>query len=231
MRKIGKLSIITLLSISFSLFGLSHFTVLAADEDEISMKTSPVDALFDIDNMKPGDWAPRTVTVQNDGKRDFDYLVELNNKGSDKLFNELIMEVEKDNDILYNGKVADFTHLPQRELRSGHGEDLKFTIRFPEHLGNDFQGLETNFSLIFTAADKEDDSASPVTSTKGDAGDGTLSGNQMASLDGTIGSSGDSGSILPKTATFLYNFLIIGSILAIAGGILAIYSRKRKKHR
>ena len=40
-------------------------------ENEIKINISPKDNLFDISNMKPGDWAPRSITVQNSGSKDF----------------------------------------------------------------------------------------------------------------------------------------------------------------
>ena len=41
------------------------------DKNEIDISLSPTDTLFDISNMKPGDWAPRTITVKNSGKQRF----------------------------------------------------------------------------------------------------------------------------------------------------------------
>lgn len=226
MRKVWTFTIITLFSICFSLLSTPYVTAAADDEKAISMDVSPQNALYDINNMKPGDWAPRTVTIENKGGRDFNYLVEIDHHGSDKLFRELLMEVEAGSEKIYDGKVADFTDLSPRELKAGQTETLEFTIRFPEYLGNDYQGLHTRFSLMFSAADTEDDNLLPVTA-KGNA-DGTHSSESTnATLESAIGSDGD--TTLPKTATNIFNFLIVGSILAIIGVTLAATTWRRKK--
>ncbi|MBL5769181.1 hypothetical protein HV454_16305 [Bacillus sporothermodurans] len=57
-------------------------------ENEINIETSPHKILFDVDNMKPGDWAIRDYTIFNKGKQDFEYTASAQFKsGSKKLFN------------------------------------------------------------------------------------------------------------------------------------------------
>jgi len=124
-------------------------------KDDIDISISPNDTLFDISNMKPGDWAPRTMTVKNFGSKDFDYQMQLQNTGEKKLFNELLLEIKVDDKELYQGKLAAFKSLPARKLTRGSGENLDITIRFPEHLGNDFQGLGAAFVFSFTAEGRD----------------------------------------------------------------------------
>lgn len=232
MQKVCTQSLIILFTCGFILFWVPQFTAAADDDEAMSMQVSPEGTLYDIENMKPGDWAPRTVTIANNGQTDFSYVAEVDNHGPEKLFNELILEVKTTDDTIYSGKVADFTQLTARKLEAGQMEEIEFTIRFPEHLGNDYQGLNTSFSLIFTVVDKEENSivklASKGPTSKKESGD-TNATDSMAALDGTIGSDDDNGSGLPNTATSIYNFLIIGSVLAISGGIFAAYSRKRNR--
>jgi len=125
------------------------------DKNEINISISPKDTLFDISNMKPGDWAPRTITVKNSGSKDFVYQMQLQNSGDKKLFNELLLEIKAADKELYQGKIAAFKSLPTRKLISGSEENLDITIRFPEHLGNDFQGLTSAFVLTFTAEGRD----------------------------------------------------------------------------
>ena len=143
--------------------GICFFPVTSAfaddendtEKNDIDISISPKDDLFAISNMKPGDWAPRTITVENSGSTDFDYQMQLENSGEEKLFNELLLEIKANDKELYQGKLAAFKSLPARKLTSGSGENLDITIRFPEHLGNDFQGLTSAFVFTFSAEGKD----------------------------------------------------------------------------
>ena len=180
----------------------SQVTTAFADEEkkEIDITLSPKETLFDISNMKPGDWAPRTLTVINSGSKDFEYRMELQNNGDLKLFNELVLEVKSADQQLYDGKLADFTSMANRKLISGSEENLELTIRFPEHLGNDFQGVQSAFTFAFTAEGKDQTAVSA--STKGLIDSGNVK---------------SSGFTLPATATNIFNLLLFGSILLIVG--------------
>ncbi|WP_262174182.1 CalY family protein [Saccharococcus sp. Marseille-Q5394] len=127
----------------------------ASDKKEVEISLSPKDTLFDVSNMKPGDWAPRTLTVKNSGIVDFDYHMQLRNNGDEMLFNELLMEIKSGDKELYSGRLSAFQGLPARFLGSGSDENLDITIRFPEHLGNDFQGKGVEFSFNFIAEAKD----------------------------------------------------------------------------
>lgn len=155
-----------LLPLLLLICGLYFFPVASvfADDDtsqkEIDITLAPLDILFAINDMKPGDWAPRTLTVKNSGSKDFFYQISVQNKGGKKLFNELILEVSIGGSELYRGKLSAFTSLPSRKLGSGSSENLDITIRFPEHLGNDFQGTDSMFDFIITAEGKDGDKES-----------------------------------------------------------------------
>ena len=75
--------------------------------------------------------------------------MQLQNSGEEKLFNELLLEIKAGDKELYQGKLAAFKSLPERKLTSGTEENLDITIRFPEHLGNDFQGLDVGICFLF----------------------------------------------------------------------------------
>src|SRR5690606_6161732 len=70
-------------------------------ENELDITLSQTENLFDISNMKPGDWAPRTITVMNSGSKDFVYQMQLQNTGDERLFNELILEIKAGDTELY----------------------------------------------------------------------------------------------------------------------------------
>lgn len=209
------ISLLTGMVLYFSMF---HLPTVSA-ESEITIDVLPGEVLFDVDNMKPGDWAPRTVVIQNNGLMEFNYTTTLKPNGkSMKLFNELLLEIKDSNGELYNGKLADFKELDPSNLKSSSEEEIHYTVRFPSHLGNDFQGLDAKFTLIFSA--KGEDNAKDEKALSS-----TIAGN-----DGPGGSSGtSSGSVLPTTAAGMFNFILIGTLLLAGGGLLVLYNRKRMK--
>ncbi|WP_188454451.1 hypothetical protein [Virgibacillus oceani] len=182
-------------------------------ESEIDIGITPSEYLFDIENMKPGDWAPREIVVQNNGLKEFKYVTTVQNEGgSKKLFNELLLEIEDGNGEIYNGKLTDFKGISPRTLAPSSDEKLTFTIRFPEELGNDFQGLSSNFLIIFTA-------------------EGNNSGTDEETSGGVVGgddSFSGGGSKLPVTATNMFTYLLIGAALVVAGGIVLLLYRIRR---
>ncbi|ATP41712.1 hypothetical protein CSE16_17675 [Solibacillus sp. R5-41] len=181
------------------------------DKNEIEISISPKDTLFNISNMKPGDWAPRVITVKNSGSKDFDYQMQLRNDGEEKLFNELLLEIKAGDEELYQGKLAAFKSLPIRKLATGSGEDLDITIRFPEHLGNEFQGLLTAFDFIFTAEGKDSTAVQAVAS------------GQIAS-----GGPTPTGKILPATSTNIFNIMLFGAVLVVGGIVMMIITYYRR---
>lgn len=177
-------------------------------QSQISMEVLPAHALFQIENMKPGDWAERSVIVRNNGKAAATYQMTLEINGTKKLFNELTLEIKDSQMELFNGKLANFTSLALKDLAPGKEQELQMIVRFPEHLGNEFQGLETDFSLLFTATGKTDD----VTIEGVDA-------------NGNGDSFQSSGTTLPETATNIFKLLLIGGVLIALGGLVMIYQK------
>lgn len=187
----------------------SHTSAKPNDNQKINIGVMPESFIWDIDNMKPGDWAPRTIEVRNKEKQDFAYQISVQNNGDEKLFKKLLIEISNHHTEIFKGKLADINSLPLRELTSGSQEELHMTVRFPKHLKNDFQGLESHFSLIFTA-------------------EGKKKGNGIINIDtkDTNGSANNvqKGAMLPKTATSLFNLLLIGGILLVFGVLISIYA-------
>lgn len=182
--------------------------------NQIAIEVFPSDSLFNITDMKPGDWAPRTVTIKNAGLQEFEYQLSVMNDGPDKLFNELLFEVNDQSNELYDGKLADFETIPFRSLAASSVEELDLTIRFPNEAGNEFQGLHAQFSLVFTAEGKENNTI--VAST---------------SIDGIVGSDEKnlsvSGAGLPHTATNIFKFLFIGLLTLAVGGVVFEINRRK----
>lgn len=182
---------------------------------EIDINLSPKDTLFSINNMKPGDWAPRTLTVINSGNQDFIYHMQLSNNGDTKLFDELLLEIKAGDKELYEGKLGEFKSVPARDLASDSEESLEMTIRFPKHLGNDFQGLEVAFSLSFTAEGKKTN---------------IVPAQAKAAIKGKIDSGvpSSAGFSLPATSTNIFNYILFGALLVMGGIGLLIIRRYRR---
>lgn len=208
-----------LLSLLLLISGICFFPVTSVfaegesetDKKELDISLSSTDTLFDISNMKPGDWAQRTITVNNSGSKDFIYQMQLQNNGENKLFNELLLEIKAGDNELYQGKLAEFKSLPDRKLISGDGEILDITIRFPEHLGNDFQGLESTFTFSFAAEGK--DSMTVYAMTKGEIASSVTS---------------SPSSTLPDTLKNIVLLMLFGSVIVI-GGIVMVIVRKYRR--
>ncbi|WP_068673105.1 LPXTG cell wall anchor domain-containing protein [Oceanobacillus sp. Castelsardo] len=203
-----------ILIISLIIITLMNWTTVLAEE-KLSIEVLPAKELFDVSNMKPGDWAPRTTTIRNNGEVGFEYTTSVKpNSESLKLYNELLLEVWDGNEELYNGKLSEFTGFPLRVLSPNEEEELEYTVRFPEHLGNEFQGLDAKFTIYYTA-EAEDTEESGV-----------------ESVTGTIDSGNSTdGGILPNTATNMFAFLLIGMLLITVGsivGLLVLYNKRSK---
>ncbi|SDM69589.1 TasA family protein [Sediminibacillus halophilus] len=188
-----------------------------ASSNEIDIETLPTDILFDVDNMKPGDWATRTYTIQNKGTQDMDYYLSAQFKsGSEKLYKALMLQVKDGEKSLYSGSLAGFTDLEKRPLTVNDQEELTFTVDFPAELGNEFQGLISDFAIIVSAE------GSPPVGTSPNTGSDSSSGEP----DGTTPSGGKN---LPDTATHMFNLLIAGTALFLAGAAIYLYSRRSRK--
>ncbi|WP_159439938.1 TasA family protein [Bacillus sinesaloumensis] len=181
------------------LFFIHVNQVLAAPANKvIDIMTTPEKVLFDIENFKPGDWATRTLTIKNSGSEDFKYLTSADRKsGSKELYEELVLSITDSTGEIFKGKLGEFKKIDPREIATGQQEDLIFTVEFPPHLGNEYQGLTTEVELKFYA-------------------EGTLGG--ALPVDGPK---------LPETGTNSFNLLIAGMLLVLGGGILYFILRRR----
>ncbi|WP_042355374.1 TasA family protein [Bacillus rubiinfantis] len=162
-----------------------------AETQEIDIATSPEKVLFELSNLKPGDWAERSLTINNNGKEDFNYVASSQFRdGSKKFFNELLLTISAEDKVIFDGKLKDFNKLESRVLTQNGSEKLDFKIVIPEHLGNDFQGLGCEVQFKFYA--------------EGLTG-GVLPGD---------------GNNLPETGTNMFNLIVAGVAFILVGSLL-----------
>ncbi|CDQ38986.1 hypothetical protein [Virgibacillus salexigens] len=207
-----KVLLLLILTFVFTWFGI-HRQFIAYADDSLSMEITPNKILFDIENMKPGDWAPRTVEVTNNGANSFDYSVVLKNKGSEKLFNQLDIHVNSGNKVFYEGKLHEFKQLTFQDLSPSDQQEVTFTVRFPEHLGNNYQALNTTFSLVFIAEGE---------------GNSTDEQHIVGKVNSDNNGNNDGGT-LPNTATNIFLYVTLGFIFIAIGGFLYLIIRMMKR--
>lgn len=195
----------------------SHFNIVTHQADKY---------LFNLTNMKPGDWVTRNLTIQNRESKSFNYNTKaVFTNGSEKLYNEFQLKIWDSNGLLFNDKLYKFNGLKPRNLQAGKQEDLKFEVKFPYELGNEFQNLGFDFELRFIIEGINPD-PNPGDSSTGDGNEPILPQRPIPAED--LDDPPVDGQILPSTATNLYNNLLMGILLAISGGGLFILQKRKK---
>lgn len=138
---------------------------------EIKIDTLPESVLFNIKDFKPGDWAPRVLTIQNNGNQDFSYNLQSRMKsGSEKLYNQFQLKIEDQSGIIFEGDLKDFKGLDPRPLTAFSEEKLTLTVEFPYKSGNEFQGLETEVEIVLFAEGKDNQTPPNNEETDGENG-------------------------------------------------------------
>ena len=189
--------------------------VLAKERNEIDLSLTPKGILFDVTkDMKPGDWAKRSIRVNNEGAAEFLYTMSAEfTEGSKKLYDALTLEVKDQQErVLYKGRVSDFTKLTGRTLSAGQSEQLIYIVRFPEEFGNEYQGLETQVKFVFYAEEDGSDVGEPK--------DSNGSANVNHSLSNL--------KMLPNTSADSMNTILIGIGIMMIG---LFVNGKRKKQK
>jgi LPXTG-motif cell wall-anchored protein len=165
----------------------------------INLTTNPEKVLVELTNIKPGDSVSRELTITNNGTDDFKYLTSNSFvSGSNLFFRKLDLKIEDKSTVLYDGKLSKFNKLEPRLLESKHNEKLTFYIKVPTELGNEYQGLDTEFEFKFYV-------------------EGTLGGILPAN-----------GPKLPETGTNMFNYILAGSALLIIGLVTQYLLKRKK---
>ncbi|MBM7585293.1 LPXTG-motif cell wall-anchored protein [Bacillus pakistanensis] len=180
---------------------------------EIDLSLSPGNYLFTIDQLKPGDWANRTLTIQNKGNQNFTYKMNAKHEsGSKKLYENLRLIVKNSKETLYSGTLSDFKGVAPRYLSHFTEEDLKFTIEFPAQLGNEFQGLETEVAFQFTTIGTGVGADDPIIPNDSP-------GQSTGKLTGSLPNTGEAYPLL---------ITVIGFLIMTTGVILIVRHTKMK---
>jgi len=140
-----KIIIIVFLILVYPTFGFAENN---SNNQEIDLSTNPGEILFDLSNMKPGDSVSRNLIVTNNGTKDFKFVLTNEFISGDIVFyNQLDLIIESNNQILFEGKLNKFKELEPRLLNSNENENLLLYIKIPMEIGNEFQGLKSDFQF------------------------------------------------------------------------------------
>lgn len=217
------------------LFILLPISTATASEKEIDINTIPNGYLFNVSNIKPGDWISRDLVIKNYGKQDFKYTAQVGETKSYKdLFEELLLLVKKDTYVLFDGKLKDFKGLNPRVLSKGSEETLFFQVKMPYELGNEFQGSAAEAEIIFYA---EGITNTPPSCEEDptQVGCEQLPGDTPSDPNTEVPDVKDVVVIpkdvnrLPNTATNNYNLLLVGGVLLGGGSVLLLLNRRRSR--
>lgn len=189
--------IITFLILIVILFPIKVYSSPAPSPIDLSV--NPHTVLFDLSNVKPGDWVTRNLNVSNNGSQDFQYII--SNKflsGSNKFYRELKLTILDGKEIIFKGNLHEFSKMNARKLESNSSESINFHIEVPYELGNEFQGLTSEFEFNIY-------------------------------VEGTLGGVLPVDNRLPVTTTEIFNFILIGVALLTTGTVLFIFYKRKKK--
>lgn len=229
------IALFSLLLISYPFY--PSIAIAENEEDRVTIDRFPHEELFQVFDTKPGDSAYRTLLLQNNHEEDIVYTMQIRNdwiKDSKNparldLYPELLLKIMDENEVLFDGKLKEFSGVIDRPLASNTEEEIGYEIKFPEELGNEYQGAWTNFSLVFIANLTEETGLVAGISTNVGSGNGSNVGaGGMGSGTSVKGVSTTEGSSLPQTATNMFTYLLIGGLLIATGGII-VYLNKREK--
>jgi len=176
------------------------YTEAASAEGQATVEELPDQMLFQIENMKPGDWTTETYTVSNKRQENTHYVLASRFSGeSKKFYNQLQLTVNQGKNTLFQGQLADFQDIEIKALDTGEETQFEFRIDFPYESGNEFQGLVTHFDILVQAEDRMEDTAV------------------------------FHDDRLPNTASMIFTYLLIGAAFLLVGGLLFNRTYKRNK--
>lgn len=121
-------------------------------ENEVDISTTPADFLFDVKNMKPGDWSTATLKINNEGNLDFNYSISSHKESGDSyLYNQFLVWVSDSDGLLYEGRLSDFVGFPLGTIAAKGSNTLTFKVELPYETGNEAQGKTASVTFALNA--------------------------------------------------------------------------------
>jgi hypothetical protein len=154
MRKVKFIFISVAVLLSFVMIFFIQVQDTKADESEyeVDISTTPAEFLFNVKNMKPGDWSKSTLIVNNDGNLDFNYSISSHQESGDSyLYNQFLVWVSDREGLLYEGRLSDFSDFPLGTIAAKGSNTLTFKVELPFETGNEAQGKSTSVTFMLNA--------------------------------------------------------------------------------
>jgi hypothetical protein len=155
MRKVKFIfiSVASILSFVLMIFLFQVKDTKADDSDyEVDISTTPAQFLFDVKNMKPGDWSTSSLKINNEGNLDFNYSISSHHESGDSyLYNQFLVWVSDREGLLYEGKLSDFSNFPLGTIAAKGSNTLIFKVELPYETGNEAQGKSTSVTFELNA--------------------------------------------------------------------------------
>lgn len=121
----------------------------------IEISVTPAASLFNLNNMSPGVWSGKDLTVQNSGTLNYNYSFGAEATGSSqdslKLFNSLWAEIYVNSDTLIAADWLASLKTDARLLESGDSEKITIKIKLDDDADNSYQNLAAAFNFVFDA--------------------------------------------------------------------------------
>ena len=132
--------------------------------NEIGLEVSPNGKkLFNLTNMNPGDTNEAEVKIKNVLDCKFELFIRTERitpqpgESEADLFKQMILTIYYDNNIIYNGSMANFAqeNISLGLVNPGENKELKAIVHLPgAETGNEFQGKFVQVNWIFTAEER-----------------------------------------------------------------------------
>jgi len=160
MRRVKYIIISVAILLSLVMIFLIQVKDTKADESEyeVDISTTPAEFLFNVKNMKPGDWSTSTLEVNNEGNLDFNYSISSHQESGDSyLYNQFLVWVSDSDGLLYEGKLSDFSAFPLGTIAAKGSNTLTFKVELPYETGNEAQGKSISVTFELNAVGHEEE--------------------------------------------------------------------------
>jgi hypothetical protein len=123
-----------------------------ADESEyeVDISTTPGEFLFNVKNMKPGDWSTSTLEVKK-WRQPWFPISSHQESGDYYLYNQFLVRVSDSEGLLYEGRLSDFSAFPLGTIAAKGSNTLTFIVELPYKTGNKVQGKTTSVTFALNA--------------------------------------------------------------------------------
>jgi hypothetical protein len=148
----------------------------SGDPKEVDIVTDPTEYLFQLSNMRPGDSVSKSLTIKNNGNRNFSYFTEIKyESGSREFIESLQLTIDDQRGVnLYSGSLLNLNmeSFEKRYLSILAKDLLVFTITFPDSGRN--QNYLQNKIAIFELSLKAEEHINRDLGFKKITGGGTI---------------------------------------------------------